>query len=62
MPDLVHAYQLVIIFVPVKMSLVVFTLVSPLPKSHLYRVRNLKFATYLKFATCQNTNKINELW
>ena len=26
------------------------------------RVRNLKFATYLKFATCQNTNKINELW
>ena len=27
-----------------------------------YRVRNLKFATYLKFATCENTNKINELW
>ena len=27
-----------------------------------YRVRNLKFATYLKFATCGNTNKINELW
>ena len=26
------------------------------------RVRNLKFATYLKFATCENTNKINELW
>ena len=26
------------------------------------RVRNLKFATYLKFATCDNTNKINELW
>ena len=26
-----------------------------------YRVRNLKFATYLKFATCENTNKINEL-
>ena len=25
------------------------------------RVRNLKFATYLKFATCQNTNKINEI-
>ena len=25
------------------------------------RVRNLKFATYLKFATCGNTNKINEL-
>ena len=25
-------------------------------------VRNLKFATYLKFATCENTNKINELW
>ena len=24
------------------------------------RVRNLKFATYLKFATCGNTNKINE--
>ena len=24
------------------------------------RVRNLKFATYLKFATCENTNKINE--
>ena len=23
------------------------------------RVRNLKFATYLKFATCENTNKIN---
>ena len=22
-----------------------------------YRVRNLKFATYLKFATCENTNK-----
>ena len=28
----------------------------------IYRVRNLKFATYLKFATCENTNKINELW
>ena len=27
-----------------------------------YRVRNLKFTTYLKFATCENTNKINELW
>ena len=27
-----------------------------------YRVRNLKFATYLKFATCENTNEINELW
>ena len=26
------------------------------------RVRNLKFATYLKFATCKNTNKIYELW
>ena len=26
------------------------------------RVRNLKFARYLKFATCENTNKINELW
>ena len=25
------------------------------------RVRNLKFATYLKFATCEYTNKINEL-
>ena len=23
------------------------------------RVRNLKFTTYLKFATCENTNKIN---
>ena len=28
----------------------------------LNRVRNVKFATYLKFATCENTNKINELW
>ena len=28
----------------------------------LFRVRNLKFATHLKFATCENTNKINELW
>ena len=27
-----------------------------------FTVRNLKFATYLKFATCENTNKINELW
>ena len=26
------------------------------------RVRNLKFATYLKFATRENTNKVNELW
>ena len=26
-----------------------------------FRVRNLKFATYLKFATCVNSNKINEL-
>ena len=26
------------------------------------RVRNLKFATYLKFATCENTNKIKQLW
>ena len=25
------------------------------------RVRNLKFTTYPKFATCENTNKINEL-
>ena len=25
------------------------------------RVRNLKFATYLKFATCGITNKLNEL-
>ena len=25
------------------------------------RVKNLKFATYLKFATCENTNKDNEL-
>ena len=25
------------------------------------RVRNVKFATYLKFATFRNTNKINEL-
>ena len=25
------------------------------------RVRNLKFATYLKFAASKNTNKINEL-
>ena len=31
-------------------------------KNVSYRVRNLKFATYLKFATCENTNKINELW
>ena len=30
--------------------------------SDVCRVRNLKFATYLKFATCENTNKINELW
>ena len=29
---------------------------------NICRVRNLKFATYLKFATCENTNKINELW
>ena len=28
---------------------------------NMIRVRNLKFATYLKFATCGNTNKINEL-
>ena len=28
----------------------------------LHRVRNLKFAIYLKFATCENTDKINELW
>ena len=28
----------------------------------LGRVRNLKFSTYLKFATGENTNKINELW
>ena len=25
-------------------------------------VKNLNFATYLKFATGENTNKINELW
>ena len=31
-------------------------------RSLVSRVRNLKFATYLKFATCENTNKINELW
>ena len=27
----------------------------------LYRVRNVKFATYMKFATCGNTNKMHEL-
>ena len=32
------------------------------PSDFISRVRNLKFATYLKFATCENTNKINELW
>ena len=31
------------------------------PKEEALRVRNLKFATYLKFATCRNTNKINQL-
>ena len=36
-------------------------------KKHKYgnninRVRNLKFATCLKFAPCENTNKINEFW
>ena len=31
-------------------------------KQIIGRVINLKFATYLKFATCENTNKINELW
>ena len=36
-----------------------FSLVSLI---QVCRVRNLKFATYLKFATCENTNKINELW
>ena len=25
------------------------------------RVRNVKFATYMKFATCGNTNKMHEL-
>ena len=25
------------------------------------RVRNVKFATYMKFATCGNANKINDL-
>ena len=29
--------------------------------SYICRVRNLKFATYLKFATCGNTNKLNKL-
>ena len=29
---------------------------------YVCRVRNLKFGTYLKFATCENNNKINELW
>ena len=33
-----------------------------LKSSFTHRVRNVKFATYLKFATCENTNKINELW
>ena len=33
-----------------------------LSATHICRVRNLKFATYLKFGTCENTNKINELW
>ena len=35
---------------------------QPLGRCFYIRVRNLKFATYLKFATCENTNKINELW
>ena len=41
-----------------------FTLLSDAYPNFLeaVRVRNLKFATYLKFATCENTNKINELW
>ena len=49
----------------------IFQVNTPPPKLNLvydekydinYRVKNLKFATYLKFATCENTTKINELW
>ena len=35
---------------------------SQISKGTCCRVRNLKFATYLRFATCENTNKINEFW
>ena len=31
------------------------------PMLQLLRVRNLKFAIYLKFAASRNTNKINEV-
>ena len=43
-----HSDQFSVVFISVKFISVI--------------VRNLKFATYLKFATCENTNKINELW
>ena len=43
---------------------IVFKLIKVLIMLHLpciCIVRNLKFATYLEFATSGNTNKINEL-
>ena len=45
-----------------KMSSVAYITLNFISKNIFvkYRVRNLKFATYLKFVTCGNTNKINE--
>ena len=43
-------------------SLFIYLFLLFIPPQFIVRVRNLKFATYLKFAICENTNKINELW
>ena len=32
-----------------------------MPNQSVVRVRNVKYATYMKFATCGNTNKLHEL-
>ena len=42
--------------------LLLHTSTKSMSLDEIIRVRNLKFATYLKFATCENTNEINELW
>ena len=47
---------------PVTAGCTIFNVNGPLiKKKNPGVVRNLKFATYLKFATCGITNKLNEL-
>ena len=49
------------LFTESRISVCEITKSNKLNNERYSRVRNLKFATYLNFATSGNTNKINEL-